>query len=216
MASFGPAQGPVRLPLLGEYGANARTVKVAQVVLAAGDSGDTFTHTTSTVAGFTHAYSGGRNGQATAASDSNTFVNFFVDTAISDTVDTNGPLDLVDFGNAGDAGSGAGVVVKDIMGVVETAFTAGVEFVVGDTDDVDMWFQDTLGVVVSTNQGSTVSFIGSTAGDMQGRLSGGKYFTGAEGDSDEIVIGSLASMADIAAGRMAFYIVYFVADNLVY
>ena len=216
MASFGPAQGPVRLPLLGEYGGNARSVKVAQIILAAGDSGDSVTHTTSTVAGNQHAYNGGNAGQATAASDSNTFVNFFVDTSMTDTVDTDGPLDLVDFGNAGDAGSGAGVVVKDLMCVVETAFTAGVEFVIGDTDDVDMWFMDTLGVVTSTNQGSSVSWIGSTAGDNQGRIMGGKYYTGAEGDSDEIAIGSDASQADIAAGRLAVYITYFIADNLVY
>ena len=217
MASFGPAGGPVRLPLLGEYGSNAQVVKVAQLIIAAGDSGDSFSNATSTVAGNQHAYSGGRNGLATAASDSNTLVNFFGDSNPSDTVDTDAPLDLVDFGNLGDAGSGAGVVVKELMVVVETAFTANVEFQIGDTEDIDFFFQDTMGVVTSTSWGSSVAFIGSTSGDYQARISGGKYYTGAEGDSDEIALIDPGSEAtDWLAGRLGVYLTYFIADNIVY
>ena len=213
MASYGPAQGPVRLPLLGEYGSNARTVKVAQVIVAAGDSGDATVFTTST--GTSDAFAdhfvvGGRDGQAAAASDSNTFVNFFTDTQQADAVDTDGPLDLVVFD--GDGGSGSGVVVKDVFLAVETAFTAAVTLIVGDTDDANGWFDDTFGVITSTSQGITTYPTNlDTAGDLAFRLLGGKYYASSSG---ELVWASAG--ADIAAGRMGIWIEYFIADNLVY
>lgn len=217
MASFGPNAGPLRLPLIGEYGSNNPAVKVAQIIIAAGDSGDSVTHTTSTTAGNQHAYAGGNTGLATAASDSNTLVNFFTDTAQSDTVDTNGPLDLVDFsGLGGGTVVGHGVVIKDLFVAVETAFTASVLMEIGDTADDDGWWASTHAPITSTSAGAALAPQWDTAADFAFRTVGGKYFSGQEADSEEVAMGSQGSQPDIAAGRLSIWINYFNADNLVY
>ena len=111
------------------------------------------------------------------------------------------------------------IFIKDIQCRIITAFTASVTMTVGDTDVVD-------GYLVSANIAPTVAQtatlprpegttdglgIGSTAEIYTN--SGGKFYDASSSDdSIDLVIAG----ADVAAGRAAFYCVYFSADHAIY
>ena len=164
-----------RLPPLGDYDLNFRAQKVAEIVWAAG------TDTT--------------NFLAVAASDSDSFVDWLVDTQ-----ETFAAIEC-GYDN---------VFVKTVDVRIVTAFTASVAHTVGDTDDADAY--RLAANIGSTTAGVTAPNPTSDEGgsDELYRIAGGKMYDGSSSDdSVDIVIGA----ADPAAGRAAMYISYFVCDN---
>jgi hypothetical protein len=152
-------------------------MKVAQSIVAAGDT----------------------TGAAAAASDSNTFVNFFTDTQ-------EAALEIFNV-------EGPGIWIADVMPIVVTAFTASVTMTIGDTDLVDGWAHNSIILPTTTDQGYQASDSADFVDPSLFRDNGGhgKYYPTSSGTVELVTAG-----ADVAAGRLAVYAEYFVADNAIY
>jgi len=142
---------------------------------------------------------GSTAGAAAAASDSNTFVNHFTDTQ-------EAALALFNV-------EGPGIWVADVLSVVVTAFTASVTMTLGDTDLVDGWGHSEIILPTTTDQGYQASDSADQVDPSLFRDNGGKgKYMAASSAAVELVTAG----ADIAAGRLAVYAEYFVADNAIY
>ena len=164
----------VSIPQLGEYDLSPRSVKVAECILAVGDTA------------------------GTPAASSDYDADILCDTLICELFHVAGSSDLR-----------RGVFVMRVVPFVVTAFTAAIEGGIGDTDDVNGWFDDTL-ITSWSSTSAVVSnlYVGGT--DDVGVFSffGGKHFPTSSGH-----IEMTFATADPVKGRMAIYAQYFIADR---
>ncbi len=180
------ALGGVRVPALGEYDLNPRGIKVGNVLLVAGDD-------TNNVSGLID--------DTSPAATSDGDADIIIDSAVTE-------LGLFNLEASSDAPD-VGVWVIDVYGVVVTGWAGLSAYILGDTDDVNGWGDDTFSAAVtSTNQGDSAAMTNlDTAGDYAFRLAGGKHYATSSGTIEMAVTG------DPTAGRMAFFCTYFQTDK---
>ncbi len=176
----------VRVPAIGEYDLNPRGIKVGNVLLVAGDD--------------TGNVSGNIDDTSPAAT-SDTDADIIIDSAVTE-------LGLFNVEGSSDAPD-VGIWLVDVVGVIVTAWAGLSAYVLGDTDDVNGWGDDTFSAgVTSTNQGDSVALTNlDTAGDYEYRFHGGKHFATSSGTVQMAITG------DPTAGRMAFFCTYFQTDK---
>ena len=174
----------IRIPSLGSYDLNPRGIKIAQVIVAAGDD----TGNTARVAVDT-----------TPAATSDTDADIFVDTQ-----ETVGIFNL----EADSDKPEQGIWVTSVLPVGITAFTASVIMNIGDTDDANGWVDSAIFLVTSTNVGLSSGTTDDTSDDFLYNFFGGKFYATSSGQVDLLITG-----ADPAAGRLAVYASYFLTDK---